>query len=189
MNTVDDVSVNEASVGASAGAFAAAAVREVRAAIETVAEAIGEVRAEVADRLREADAKTFLNDLQEHISKLLSDTDELIDRYDGALKAKGIATYRVHRTEAEDRRTSGVRLATMHRVKGLEFDHVVIASVRDGVVPLRIAGTESDDPVVKREAEVNERALLYVAATRAKRDVMVTGFGERSSLLQTPVVV
>ncbi len=75
MNTVDDVSVNEASVGASAGAFAAAAVREVRAAIETVAEAIGEVRAEVADRLREADAKTFLNDLQEHISKLLADTD------------------------------------------------------------------------------------------------------------------
>ena len=44
----------------------------------------------------------------------------------------------------------------MHRVKGLEFDHVVIASVRDGVVPLRIAGFESDDPVVKREAEVNE---------------------------------
>jgi superfamily I DNA/RNA helicase len=110
-------------------------------------------------------------------------TNELVDQYENALKAKGVGTYRVHRTEAEDRRTPGVRVATMHRVKGLEFDHVIIASVREGVVPLNVVELESGDPVVKREAEVHERALLYVAATRAKRDVMVTGFGKRSAFV------
>ncbi len=110
-------------------------------------------------------------------------TNELVDQYENALKARGIPTYRVHRTEAEDRRVAGVRVATMHRVKGLEFDHVVIASVREGVVPFRVVEMESGDPVVRREAEVHERALLYVGATRAKRDVMVTGFGVRSSIL------
>ena len=110
-------------------------------------------------------------------------TNELVDQYENALKAKGVQTYRVHRTEAEDRRVAGVRVATMHRVKGLEFDHVIIASVREGVVPLNVVEMESGDPVVRREAEVHERALLYVAATRAKRDVMVTGFGVPSSIL------
>lgn len=73
----------------------------------------------------------------------------------------------------------------MHRVKGLEFDHVIIASVRDGVVPLDVVPEQTDDPVVSREAEVHERALLYVAATRAKKDVLVTGFGKASKLLQS----
>jgi len=112
-------------------------------------------------------------------------TNDLVEQYEAALKAKGIQTYRVHRTEAEDRRSPGVRVATMHRVKGLEFDHVIIASVRDGVVPLNVADMGSDDPVVRREAEVHERALLYVAATRAKKDVMVTGFGKPSALMTT----
>jgi superfamily I DNA/RNA helicase/mRNA-degrading endonuclease RelE of RelBE toxin-antitoxin system len=112
---------------------------------------------------------------------LVTRTNELVDEYDAALRARGIETYRVHRNKAEDRRAPGLRLATMHRVKGLEFDHVIIASVRDGVVPLTVGDTE--DPVVKREAELHERALLYVAATRAKKSVLVSGFGGRSSML------
>jgi hypothetical protein len=39
-------------------------------------------------------------------------------------------------------------------------------------VPLDVVDQESDDPVVKREAEVHERALLCGAATRAKKDVL-----------------
>ena len=114
---------------------------------------------------------------------LVARTNELIRQYESALKEEGITTYLIRRSEAEDRRSPGLRLATMHRVKGLEFDHVIIAGVNRGTVPLEIALEESSDPLVKTESEVHERALLYVAATRAKKDVLVTSFGEPSAFL------
>ncbi|MBI4700701.1 MAG: UvrD-helicase domain-containing protein [Deltaproteobacteria bacterium] len=114
---------------------------------------------------------------------LVTRTHDLLDQYAAKLGTKGIKTYRVRRSEPEDRRAPGLRLATMHRVKGLEFDHVIIASVRDAVVPLDVADLESEDPVVRREAESHERALLHVAATRAKKEVLVTGFGKPSRFL------
>jgi superfamily I DNA/RNA helicase/mRNA-degrading endonuclease RelE of RelBE toxin-antitoxin system len=114
---------------------------------------------------------------------LVTRTNELLEQHEAALGQKGIKTYRVRRSEPEDRRAQGLRLATMHRVKGLEFDRVIIAAVNDGVVPLEVVSIESNDPVVKRESDVHERALLYVAATRAKREVLVTSFGEGSRYL------
>ncbi len=42
---------------------------------------------------------------------------------------------------------------------------VVIASVNDGVVPLDAAVNDTDDLVVRKESEDQERALFYVAAT------------------------
>ena len=71
----------------------------------------------------------------------------------------------------------------MHRVKGLEFDRVIITGVNDGIVPFERAGTDTSDPVVKQESEIHERALLYVSATRAKKEVLVTSFGKASRFL------
>ena len=78
----------------------------------------------------------------------------------------------------------GVRIATMHRVKGLEFDQIIIAGVNDGVVPYEGLMTDSSDPVLRREAEVHERALLYVSATRARERVLVTSFGKPSRFIK-----
>ena len=72
---------------------------------------------------------------------LVARTNELIDQYEGAIKAAGIAVYRIRRSIAEDRRTPGLRLATMHRVKGLEFDYVIVAGVNEGIVPLTLSQT------------------------------------------------
>ncbi len=66
----------------------------------------------------------------------------------------------------------GVRLATMHRVKGLEFDRVVMASINADLVPLPAAIDARGDAVERNSAETEERALVYVAATRAKKDVL-----------------
>lgn len=109
-------------------------------------------------------------------------THDLLKKYEGALEATGIPTYYVRRKEADDRSRPGLRLATMHRVKGLEFDRVFIVGVNDGMVPLEAAGGGADE-VAEREREVLERALLYVAATRAKRGVTVTGHGVQSRFL------
>ena len=79
--------------------------------------------------------------------------------------------------------TEGVRLATMHRVKGLEFDRVVMASINADLVPLPIAIDARGDAVERESAETEERALVYVAATRAKKELLVLSFGTPSRLL------
>jgi superfamily I DNA/RNA helicase len=115
---------------------------------------------------------------------LVARTHELLKQYEGALKGKGIDTYFIRRSEAEDRRKGGIRLATMHRVKGLEFDRVIIAGVNQGIVPLDIQSAATSDPVILRENDIQEKALLYVSATRAKREVVVSSFGKASKFLK-----
>ena len=86
--------------------------------------------------------------------------------------------------EADADATASVPLATMHRVKGLEFDRMVIASVNEGLVPLAapIDATDEDSPE-RMAADTAERALLYVAATRAKKELSVVSFGTPSPFL------
>ena len=84
--------------------------------------------------------------------------------------------------ERERPRRSSVRLATMHRVKGLEFSHVLVMSVVDGIMPLSRAVSD-EDPVQAQLAETRERCLLYVAASRARDALYVTSYGERSPFL------
>ncbi len=79
----------------------------------------------------------------------------------------------------DEQRGDAVRVATMHRVKGLEFDHVLLASVNSGLVPLRARG-EAADATAKENAETEERALLHVAATRARKSLTVLSFGRPS---------
>lgn len=115
---------------------------------------------------------------------LVARTHELLKQYEAALKEAGFAIYFIRRSEAEDRSVSGLRLATMHRVKGLEFDRVIIAGVNEGIVPLESSWRGSSDPVVQAESETRERALLYVAATRAKQETIATAHGTPSRFLE-----
>ena len=85
--------------------------------------------------------------------------------------------------DLDDRERDGVRVATMHRVKGLEFDRVAIASVNSGLVPLRAAVFSRGDEAGRAAAETEERALVYVAATRAKKELLVFCYGEPSPFL------
>ena len=82
--------------------------------------------------------------------------------------------------DSPDESSAGVRLATMHRVKGLEFDRMVIASVNENIVPLAAAFPDNSGPG-HTAAEIAERALLHVAATRAKKELILLSFGEPSS--------
>ncbi len=114
---------------------------------------------------------------------LVSRTNNLLKQYQNALAERGFDVYLIRRSEAEDRNASGIRLATMHRVKGLEFDRVIIAAVNDGIIPFESLESLSSDATVRKELEINERALLYVSATRAKKEVLVTSFGKSSRFL------
>lgn len=91
--------------------------------------------------------------------------------------------HNISRESTDDSQKPGVRLANMHRIKGLEFKVVFLVGIRDGVVPLEVALNKSDDPVERRAAEIAERALLHVAGTRAVRGLYVTWSGEKSGFL------
>ena len=65
----------------------------------------------------------------------------------------------------------GLRLLTMHGAKGLEFDRVYLPDVNEGVIP----GRRCESP---KELE-EERRLLYVAITRAKKELHIYYTRER----------
>lgn len=110
-------------------------------------------------------------------------TSRLIeDRYRPRLEDAGIATA-VIETESEEELGAGVRLSTMHRMKGLEFPAVILASVQRDVVPLRREALELDEDAYKNW-ETRERSLLYVSATRARDELVITGFGEPSPFVE-----
>ena len=106
-------------------------------------------------------------------------TVALRDRYFEALRAEGLEAVLLQR-RADNRKVPGVRVCNMHRVKGLEFRHVVIASVRDGVVPNRQAIAGSEDRTELRDRDLAERALLHVCASRAIESLTVTWHGAAS---------
>lgn len=67
---------------------------------------------------------------------LVARTHPMLDGYVNALKESG---HVMHEIIARDKRTvSGVRNGTMHRVKGIEFDYMIVAGVDDGTLPLSL---------------------------------------------------
>lgn len=79
-----------------------------------------------------------------------------------------------------------LNLATMHRVKGLEFDAVFIASANRGLLPLAFVVNAAADAVTRRQKENEERALAYVSLTRARKLAFVYGYGEMSAWFVKP---
>ena len=109
-------------------------------------------------------------------------TSQLTERYKQILEGAGIETVRVETDPEVESTEPGVRLATMHRLKGLEFPRVLLAGVKKGTVPVPYSGHPEDD-IGRTEHEIQERCLLYVAATRARDELVITGYGERSPFL------
>ncbi|MGD2092466.1 MAG: 3'-5' exonuclease [Candidatus Aminicenantes bacterium] len=118
------------------------------------------------------------------ITCLVARTNQLLEQYKKALEEKGIEVYRIKRSEAEDRNKTGLRITTMHRVKGLEFDHIILAGLNDGVVPIKRKNMLSADPLIQKEHEQIERSLLYVSTTRARQRVLITCSGPPSGFIR-----
>ena len=68
-----------------------------------------------------------------------------------------------------DENTDYVVLMTLHSAKGLEFPHVYMVGMEDGLFPSRMT-VDSDDPTELEE----ERRLCYVGITRAKEELTLT---------------
>lgn len=75
-------------------------------------------------------------------------------------------------------------IATMHRAKGLEFKAAAVMACDEGVLPLASREEAAADMVELAEINETERQLLYVALTRARDELLVTGVRPESVYLQ-----
>ena len=94
-----------------------------------------------------------------------------------------IPCFEIRRKKLDDRSQNGVRVATMHRVKGLEIQYVFVVAVNEGFVPLPNAIVKTD-AVSEQETITAEKCLLYVALTRAQKEAFITCYGKKSELLK-----
>ncbi|MDR2110568.1 MAG: UvrD-helicase domain-containing protein [Spirochaetaceae bacterium] len=72
--------------------------------------------------------------------------------------------------EVPEPRREGVRIMTIHASKGLEFDQVFVAALEEGLLPF----TLYEGKTVPEARIEEERRLLYVAMTRAKRGLYLS---------------
>jgi len=67
-----------------------------------------------------------------------------------------------------------ITLSTLHASKGLEWPHVVLAGVNEGLLPFR-----SDDDEMTPQRLEEERRLMYVGITRARQTLAVSTLRRR----------
>lgn len=109
-------------------------------------------------------------------------THKIIEDYIAGFTAKGLRSFEIRQNKLDDRNYDGIRIATMHRVKGLEFRYVFVASVNNRIVPLPSA-IDHTDVISERETITAEKCLLYVALTRAQKGAYITSYGKKSEFL------
>ena len=76
-----------------------------------------------------------------------------------------------------------VSISTMHLAKGLEFRSVAVMACDDEVMPLQARIEIVADDADLEEVYNTERHLLYVACTRARDHLLVTGVDPPSEFL------
>ena len=113
---------------------------------------------------------------------IVARTHKMINVYKEGLKNNGIEVFEITTNKVDDRSRDEVRIATMHRVKGLEFNYIFAAGVNNKVLPNGVRSDFSDD-VSLEEFETEEKCLLYVALTRARVGAYVTCYGTMSNLI------
>jgi len=132
----------------------------------------------VAERIRVWTA----DGLQPHEIAVFVRSEDQFSRAQAALDASDLP-YRVVGPRMET--TLGqASLSTMHRAKGLEFRAVAVMACDDEVVPLQERIETVTDDSDLDEVYNTERHLLYVACTRARDRLLVSGVQPGSEFLE-----
>ena len=74
--------------------------------------------------------------------------------------------------------SDSVTLSTLHAAKGLEWAHVQLASVNEGLLPFKVDDESLDAAALAQRLE-EERRLMYVGITRARHTLVVSTLRRR----------
>lgn len=105
-----------------------------------------------------------------------------LPRAAAAAKSAGIAFLRMD--DRMETRHDRLSIATMHLAKGLEFRAVVVMACDDEIIPLQERIEAVSDESDLEDVYQTERHLLYVACTRARDYLLVTGLSPGSEFLE-----
>jgi superfamily I DNA/RNA helicase len=98
-----------------------------------------------------------------------------------AVKAAGLTA--VELSEKVEIAGGQVSIGTMHLAKGLEFRAVAVMACDDDVIPSQERIESVGDEADLEDVYNTERHLLYVACTRARDHLLVTGVEPGSEFL------
>jgi superfamily I DNA/RNA helicase len=98
-----------------------------------------------------------------------------------AVKLAGIPT--VELSDRIEIMLGKLSIGTMHLAKGLEFRAVAVMGCDDEIIPLQERIENVADDADLEEVYYSERRLLYVACTRARDNLLVTGIEPTSEFL------
>ena len=137
---------------------------------EQESEAVG---AWIAERIREG--------VVPHEIGIFVRSGEQLDRVKGAARISGSRCKVLD--EQVETNTGRLSVSTMHLAKGLEFRAVAVMACDDKVIPLQERIESVADDADLQEVYDTERQLLYVACTRARDCLLVTGVEPASEFL------
>ena len=126
----------------------------------------------------------YLDSIEEY--ERIENAIELISSFSTAFREEPDLTYEEYLAEItmysaidETSNENFVSLMTVHKSKGLEFEYVFIAGVEEGLFPMKI---KEYGPVRENTDIEEERRLFYVALTRAKKKLEITGSRNRHGM-------
>ncbi|MFZ3233570.1 MAG: UvrD-helicase domain-containing protein [Patescibacteria group bacterium] len=129
-------------------------------------------RTKYEDYLRNEYSKEEVEGKLENVKEFLN----MASRYDGLEPRESLSLFieDIALITDQDRtdEVGGVSLMTIHLAKGLEFPNVVIAGAEEGLFP-------HSRSLMEAKAIEEERRLMYVAMTRAKKKLFITRARER----------
>lgn len=173
----DDLPGSEVTHGAETGTF-----RSIRTGPEVTflpATDLQDEIAQVTDLLRDWIDEVTAEGGDPSTIGVLTRFNKTRDTLVRALDDRGLRVVSVDRNSSY--RGGAPLVMTYHRAKGMEFTHVVLFGV-DGSSSIDPARRAYDEQT-REAAELQERSLLYVGATRARDRLAVAWAGEASGLL------
>ncbi len=109
-------------------------------------------------------------------------TRATIDRSLDAVKKAGAKAFEL--TLHKEGPEGCVRIGTMHLAKGLEFKAVAVMGLDEDQLPLRERIQSAADVIELDDIQSSERSLFYVACTRARDRLLVSGVAPGSEFLR-----
>lgn len=114
--------------------------------------------------------ETFEQDRIQNINELITSIEKFEDEYPEKTLNDFLQEIQLYMSADDETKRDQVNLMTVHMAKGLEFNYVIIFGLIENIFPSTRVDSESDLPAKIEE----ERRIMYVAVTRAKKELCLT---------------